>query len=186
MEKCHLTYSFIFTPRVPHLLTSWGLDLISEPDKNGTQNHDLWLTSAHGPFCCRFIEIIDERSLTVGDPQDKHPLKPGFSQNPPPFPTDLSPRFALEGFVMENKTLSPEDPLISMLPAPVFFENRETSLMRQLGYRKISPYWALLVRPSDPKSLQNAPEPVTEAIWRDHPVQWLQLETSSWDILITN
>lgn len=184
MEKCHLTYSYIFTPRVPHLLTEWGLDLVRAPDEDGALIYDLWLSSAHGPFCARFIEIIDERSLSAERPDNEFPLRPGFAQSRPSLPPGLSPRFALEGFLMEDPAFPNKASLISTLPAPVFFENRETPLLRQLGYKKLSPYWALLVRSSGPAELPKLSEPAIPATWRDHPVQWLQLETSCWDILI--
>lgn len=182
MEKCHLTYSYIFTPWVPELLLSQGFDLTREPDSNGVMAHDIWLTTADGLFCARLIEIIDETSLS--DRKTDSPLMPGFAPRAPEPPKGLKPKFQLKGFVFQAQDPAPESPEWLPLPAPVYRESPESALGKLLSYRKASPYWALVVQPESGK-----PPPLTQQTgnrlsWRDQDVLWLQLETTCWDILI--
>lgn len=184
MEKCHLTYSYIFTPWVPELLSSHGFDLTREPDSNGTVAHDMWLGTSNGPFCARLIEVIDETSLTSKTFPSELSLRPGFEFKMPESPQGLTPKFQLQGFLFQDKAPLPQDISNLQLPAPVHHEPPESQLARMLSYRKVSPYWALVVKPTTERQELVSSEKAIRLSWRNQDALWLQLETTCWDILI--
>nr|BFD62079.1 hypothetical protein BdHM001_07600 [Bdellovibrio sp. HM001] len=185
MEMCHLTYSYTFTPRAYQVMAACGLDLTQGPDDNGLLVCDLWLNSQTGLFCSRFIEIIDERHLPQHEPRKEFPLWPDFAQNlPQPVPKH-SPHFTLEGFLVEDQVAAKERISRLDLPASVYFRNRETALEQQLSYKKISPYWALLIRPLTTHARPPLSNDISAIRWDGQEALWLQLETTCWDIIIT-
>lgn len=188
MKNCQLTFNYVFTPLTLRLLEECGLRLTDWSEQNGVITQSLWLQTKQSPFCVQFKEVLEEQDLrSLSLKESDSPLEPGFGELPPhlsiPSPEKDSPVFTLKGFIIEDRKDTRQKIRDWKLPAEIYWsEPAEGHLSFQLSYRKVFPYWALLIEVDDWEKFPR-PTSLTEVTWHNRAGLWLHLETTSWDFV---
>lgn len=187
MKNCHGTFHYTFSPFTRERLVHYQLLTESTPksEEFGIRYRHLWLTTTSQPFCIEYREILDEDLNENLHTKSLSALCPGFIEEI--YLPKVSPSpYRLKGLLLQkNPELQNSLESVTFPCEIIWAEPEKEHLDYQFCYRKIFPFWALVLECDDLLKVPHKEELIYIKNWRQREVLWLQQETISWDILFT-
>ncbi|MBV2167750.1 MAG: hypothetical protein KUL82_03490 [Bdellovibrio sp.] len=189
MQNCQGTFNYIFSSLTRERLTRYHLLAHPQYEKEiaGIRLTHIWLTTKAQPFCVEYREIIDEDLSESFRDKSLAVLCPGFLE-PEHLPSKAIPSlvspYRLKAMLIQEDPGMKERLKNVLFPCEIIWANPEKeNLEHQLSYKKIFPFWALILECETLEQVPHKEELVYLESWHQHKALWLQQETISWDLL---
>lgn len=189
MQKCQGTFNYIFSSLTRERLTRYQLLATPQYEKEiaGIRLTHIWLATKSQPFCVEYREIIDEELSESFREKSLAALCPGFLKPEHlPFATRPTPTssYRLKALVLQEEPGMKERIKNVLFPCDIIWANAgEEPLDHQLSYKKIFPFWVLVLECEALEQVPHKEELVYLENWHQQKGLWLQQETISWDLL---